>query len=190
MHIHSTTLDSNKDLHELVLQSMDQILGTSYEIITDKLPFDGNHILALDEERKPVVITYDNDDSGKALLSGIAVLEKLMSSRELLYRLYPRLAEITSSDDPMLSIEDILLIILAPQAIPGAHYLTRLLPNVSVYTHHTLKINDDVGLLIEPTTPKIDDKFSIDLAANLQPPEFRTGRFNLDEEEELFFQQI
>jgi len=189
MQIHSTTLDSNEDLHELVIQSMDQILGATYEVISAKLPFEGNHILVLDEENKPIVISYDNDDGGKALLSGIGVLEKLIINKELLYHLYPRLAEIMSSNDDVLSIEDILLIILAPRPIPGAHYLTKLLPNVSVYTHHTLKINDEIGLLIESANPEIDDLFSINLSANYQP-EFRTGRTNLNKEEEVFFQEI
>ena len=189
LNIQPSTLRSNEDLRELLIQSMEKILGASYEIIATDLPFEGNHILAMDEENKPVVITYDKDDGGKALLSGIAALEKLTSDSKLIYRLYPRLTEISPSSNGLLTMEDILLIILSPREVPGTAYLNKLLPNISVHTFHALKINDDIGLYIVPSNSNDDEKYSINLQADPQP-EFRTGTTNLNKEEELFFQEI
>ena len=185
--IQSLNQVSDEVLHDLIMQNLAKVIGTNHEVIALKLPFEGNHILAISEGRKPVIVTYDKDDGGSALLSGIAALEKLTTGRKLIYSLYPRLAEISKSDADLLSMEGTRLIILAPQVIAGAEYLTRLLPNVTLCTFQALKVNDEIGLLIEPANPKDDDKFSIKQPEE-HPPEFRTGRTNMTEEEELFFQ--
>lgn len=188
--IHAASSITDETLHELIIQSLDKLLGPDYELIAPQLPFDGNYILAIDKYNKPAMISYDNNDGGNALLSGITAVEKLSSSRALFYRLYPRLSEITYSNNDALILENIRLIILAPQPTPGAHYLTRLLPNVSVFTYHALQINNDIGLLIEPTPQKINGSKLSNTSTSIPTPEFRAGRVNLNKEEELFFQEI
>ena len=84
-------------------------------------------------------------------MSGIAALEKLTTGRKLIYSLYPRLAEISKSDADLLSMEGTRLIILAPQVIAGAEYLTRLLPNVTLCTFQALKVNDEI--VVDYTEP-------------------------------------
>lgn len=179
----------DQDLHDLILQNFGKIIGAGHELIAPQLPFDGNHILALDKEQKSVIITYDKYDGGNALLSGIATLEKLAASRELIYHLYPRLTERSPGNDDLLSIEKIKLVILAPQAVPGIEYLASHLPNVAVFNFQVLKVNDETGLLIESSKPKERAEFT-----NKQPidhsPEFRTGSVNMSKEEERFFQAI
>jgi len=190
VHILPASLTTDEALHELIIQSLDEILGPNNELIAPRLPFDGYHLLAIDKDHKLAIISYDNKDGGKALLSGIAALEKFNASRALLYRLYPRLSEITTLNEDALSIENTRLIILAPQTIAGTRYLMQLLPNVSVFTYHALQINDDIGLLIEPSPQHTNGTKPSTTPAPSPIPEFRTGRFNLNEEEEMFFQEI
>ena len=61
LNIQTTSQFSEQALHELIVEALDKVIGSNYEVITTQLPFDGNHILAIDEEDKPVVITYDKD---------------------------------------------------------------------------------------------------------------------------------
>ena len=180
---------SEQALHELITHTLDKIIGPNYELITAQLPFDGNHILAMNVENRPVVISHDKDDGGMALLSGIAALEKLTSDSNLIYRSYPRLAEISPSSDDLLTTEAVQLVILSPREVPGTMYLNKVLHNISFYTYHVLKINDDIGLYIETSNSNDDEKYSINLQSAPQA-EFRTGRTNLSKEEELFFQEM
>jgi hypothetical protein len=188
--IRSATLTSDEQLHALIVQSLDRLLGSDYELIAAKLPLVGNHILTLDADHKPVVISYNHNDGGHALLSGIGVVEKLVVSRDLLCQLYPRLSEVSASGEHILTSENIRLMILTPESIPGTQFLTDVLSNISVYTYQQLQIDDDIGLLIEPAAQPANTMKPSETPAPVTFPEFRIGRVNLNEEEERFFQEI
>jgi hypothetical protein len=187
--IQSVDQISDEVINDLIMQNLSKIMGTNHEVIAPQLPFEGNHILAISAGNKPVIVTYDKADGGSALLSGIAALEKLTTGKKLIYNLYPRLSEIAPSNVDLLSMETIRLIILAPRTIAGAEYVTSLLTNVTVYSFQVLKVNHDIGLLIETAEAKDGGKFTFNQPAD-QQAEFRTGRTDLSQEEELFFQVI
>ncbi len=188
--IHSVTLTSDEQLHELIVQSLDRLLGMDYEVIAARLPLEGNHILTLDSDHNPVVIGYSHKDGRHALLSGISAVEKLMVTRDLICQLYPRLSEVSTSGEDILTSENIRLMILIPESIPGSQYLTGVLSNIRVFTYQALQIDNDIGLLIEPAAQPATTMKSSETPAPGTLPEFRIGKVNLNEEEERFFQEI
>jgi hypothetical protein len=185
--IKSVAITSDDDLLELVTDALPNLLGNSYELVSDDLPFDGNHILALDAKKQSFVISCDNHDGGRALQYGLSMLEGMSENREIIKRLYPTV--FNSHGQSQFRIEDTHLIVLSPNPPPGGAYLTHALSCLSFYTFHALQIDDRIGLFIEPCfTHKdstvrhrnpISDKIAHD---------FRGGKTVLSQEETAFFQ--
>lgn len=176
-------------LQELVLDSLPDMLGSPHEIIAPHLPFEGNHILALDPVWRPTVVSYHGCDGGRALLAGLGVLDALAHNRAILYRLYPKLFARHDGGGAILSLEDMRLIVLSPTPPPGRTFLERTLPAVSVYTFRTVEIDGEIGLLLDASPgPDAED------TGGVPPPRapgtgFRTGGVSLSAEEERYFRQ-
>ena len=188
LNIKSVTIKSNDDLLELVTEALPEILGSSYELVSDDLPFDGKHILALNTEKQPFVIACDHHDGGRALLSGLTVLEGLLENRAMTERLYPD--AFNSHDQSQFRIEDTHLIVLSPNPPPGGPYLTHALSSLSFYTFHALQIDDRAGLFIEPCFTRTDD------TAQHQDPisdnivhDSRVGETMLSQDETTYFEK-
>jgi len=186
--IKSVPIKSNDYLLELVTEALPEILGSSYELVSDDLPFDGKHILALNAKKQPFVISCDHHDGGRALLSGLTVLEGLLENRAMTERLYPNV--FNSHDQSQIRIEDTQLIILSPNPPPGGPYLTHALNCLSFYTFHALQIDDRIGLFIEPGFTRTDNTAQhqdpiLDNIAHAS----RGGETMLYEEETAFFEE-
>lgn len=184
------TLTPSDILNELIVDSLGNVLGVNHEVIASSLPFDGNHILAVDAGRRPILVSYDGRDGGRALLAGLGVIEGLMQNRALLYRLYPALFTRSDGSGAIFAMEDVRLVILAPAPPPGAAYLRRTLPGLRVHTFRTLEINGEIGLLVEPSPPGAATP-APDADAPTETPEtvFRSGRPVLSDEEEDYFRE-
>ena len=183
--IKSVPIKSNDDLLELVTEALPEILGSSYELVSDDLPFDGNHILALNAKKQPFVISCDNYGGGRALLSGLSVLEGLLENRAMTERLYPNV--FNSHDQSQIRIEDTHLIVLSPNPPPGGAYLAHAFSCLSIYTFHALQIDDRTGLFIEPCFTRINNTVQtrepiLDKITN------GDGKTVLSQEETAFFQ--
>jgi len=188
IHITNTTSISSDILQELVFQSLDRIIGSSHTIITGDLPYPGQHILALDQDKQPTLISYDLHDSGRALLSGLSAMDGLVNNRSWLYRLYPALFSDKLNQNAALRIGDIKLAILSPEPIPGNLYIAMTMPNISMYTFQTLDADNNIGLLIEPLHEDKKPEKTKDTLEDIAFPQFREGVELLNEEEEAFFQ--
>lgn len=188
VHLRTVPLTSDEILKELVIDSLPHMLGESHEVITSNLPFEGNHILALDSQRQPAVITYDNRDGGRALLAGLSVIEGLANNRAMLYRLYPALFRGDRRNSGIFRVEEVRLILLSPNPPPGGVYLEQALRFVRVYTFRALEVDDTFGLLIESPHRQAEER---DIAGELPPttshPVFRSGNTALAAEEERYF---
>lgn len=183
-------LTSDEILQELVTDSLPHILGASSEIISNNLPFEGNHLLCLDAGKHPTVVTYDSRDGGRALLAGLAVIEGLSDNRGMLYRLYPSLfTGNPQRNSTIFRSEDLRLVILSAKAPPGVDYLAHAFPALTAYTFRILEVDGRIGLLIEPL--RRDTAQSSVPGASAPPPshaEFRTGDTELSPEEERYFE--
>lgn len=187
VHLKPAPLTSDEILKELVIDSLPHVLGESYEIITNNLPFDGNHILALDAHGQPSVITYDSRDGGRALLAGLAVIEGLADNRAMLYRLYPALFRGDHHQSAIFRIEEVRLILLSPTPPPGGVYLEQALRFITAYTFRALEVEGTFGLLIEPPRCRDRETASIHEPFAAAKPVFRSGECALSAEEERYF---
>ncbi len=190
MHIRQIPLSSNQVLLELVYESLDQFLGKSHTVISTDLPYEGNHILALDANNKAVLLCCDSRDGGRALLNGLMVLDGLTSNRAWFYRLYPALFKEHSNNPGGFQLENIRLMILAPTPPPGGTYLNRLCPSLIFFLARALEINGEIGLFLEKqeaATAGADSQDSAPESSVIHP--FQDATPSLTEEEEAFFQE-
>lgn len=183
-------LTSDEILQELVTDTLPQILGESFELITNDLPFEGNHLLCLDADKHPAVVSYDGRDGGRALLAGLAVIEGLSDNRGMLYRLYPALFRgHPPGNGAGFRSEDLRLIVLAPLALPGMAYLKHAFPALTARTFRILEVDGNIGLLIEaPQHDAGDVAAGTDVPAPVAP--FRSGiseEPTLSAQEERYF---
>ncbi len=186
IHLKTVSLTSDEILKELVTDSLPNILGESHEVISDNLPFEGHHILALNAERRPVMIAYDSRDGGRALLAGLAAIEGLSDNRAMLYRLYPALFRGNRESSAIFRVEDMQLVVLAPKAPPGGAYLRHAFHNLAAFTFRILEVDGKIGLLIE--TSRGDDAVNTHLQARTPVrAAFRTGHMALSPEEDAYF---
>ncbi len=157
MHIRQIPLSSNQLLLELVEESLEHILGPGHRLLANKLPYDGHHLLALDGEETPTLLSCDNRAGGRALLHALAVLEGINDNRGWLYRLYPGIFRgeggHTGRQGGTFRVDDLRLVILAPTAPPGGEYLYRALPRLRCFLAQALEINGEIGLYLEPHGP-------------------------------------
>jgi len=185
--IKSRQVTSNDDLLELVTNTLPSILGSSYEVVSDDLPFDGTHILALNAKKQACVISFDNNSGERALLTGLSVLEGLSEHRAIFRRLYPNV--FNHQNQSKLRIEDIHLIVLSPNPPPVGAYLSHTLSQLSFYTFRALQVDDRTGLLIEPSFTAIDSTaLHRDAVLDKTAHAFRGGKTALSQEETAFFQ--
>lgn len=189
IHLRTVTLTSDEILKELVADSLTNVLGESHEVVSDSLPFDGHHILALNAERRPVLIAWDGRDGGRALLAGLAAIEGLSDNRAMLYRLYPALFRGSRDSSAIFRIEDMQLIVLAPKPPPGGSYLRQAFHNLTVYAFRILEVDGKIGLLIE--NPRGDEAPAAANQAGAPPLRhaFRAGQMALSPEEDSYFRK-
>jgi len=182
--ISTTSLNSDDTLSELIIQSLDRILGSGHHIISRDLPLDSGHaILALAD--KPVLIVFDRHDGGQALLTGLKILEAFDNHRAWAFRLYP---ELLGNNQQAWQPEDIRLYILAPTPPPGQEYLERGLPQIRILTFQALLIDGDISLLIEPSA--VTNPASIQEHKISRSNTFRTGMPELEKSEEDYFRNL
>ena len=153
MHIRQIPLSSSQLLLELIQESLEHILGPDHTLISNKLPYKGHHLLALDGGGRPCLLSCDNRDGGRALLSALGVLEGLAQNRGWLYRLYPDIFRPDGGHGSAFHLDDMGLYILAPCLPPGGDYLHRALPRLRCFLTHALEVNGEIGLYIEPQEP-------------------------------------
>lgn len=189
LNIKSIPVTSDYDLLELITDALPNILGSSYELVSDDLPFDGSHILALDGKRQPCVVSCDKHDGERALQSGLSVLDGLSEHRAIFRRLYPNV--FNHHNQSQLCIEDTHLIVLSPRPPPAASYLSHALSQLSFYTFRALQIDDRTGLLIEPCSSHMDNTEQLqDPITDKISHAFRGGETVLSKEETTYFQNI
>jgi hypothetical protein len=183
------SLTADEILDKLVRDSLPNILGSPHKVIASNLPFEGNHILTLDAAQRPALVSYDGRDGGRALLTGLGVLEGLTENQAILCRrLYPGLFTKSGSDGPMFGIEDVRLITLSPTPPPGGAHLQRALPSLYPYTFRLLEVDGEIALLLEAPLPWAETAGTRGETAPAAPrATFRTGATALSAEEERYF---
>jgi hypothetical protein len=180
--VSNTHITSDAVLTELILQTLDKIIGSPYRLIDRDLPFNIDHaILAINSEDHPVVISFNNQDGGQAFLNGLNTLAALEKHRACIFRLYP---ELFRNKQHALRSDDILLYILAPTLPPGSDYLRRIFTRLRIITFQSLLIDGEPGLLIDN---------QVGMPTQHQPGDtdhFRSDTRSLNADETAFFDHL
>ena len=180
-------LSSNRILSELVEEFLPQIIGASYSLISNDLPYEGHHILALNSDDKPVLLSCDHQDGGRAFLNALAVLDGLERDRAWLFRLYPALFTGDAYYHGKFRPQDLRLITLAPTLPPGAVHLCRRFPALSCRIARAMEVNGEIGLFIEPEAQIAFVQQELQEAESAKIKPFRSGVATLTEEEKRYF---
>jgi hypothetical protein len=91
-------------------------------------------------------VQYDADDGGHALLTGLATLDKLEREIHWLTRSYAEF----SKGRPLVQPD---LVTVSPTPPAGAIRLCRENAWLRCFTFQPLRVNDEIGLLLEPVGP-------------------------------------
>ena len=176
LQIHPEPTPGADALRRLIIDSLGPVLGGG-TVVVPELPIDGGPILALGTDGVPVVISFDAADATRAVVGGLKALEEVTRQGEWLLKLCPDIPPGTPFTSPR-------LVALAPEVPSGATRLTEG-SGVFLYLYRTVRVNGELGLLVEPWQPK---------AANSGPKphagrrnRFRTGEVTLTPDEQVFF---
>ena len=134
-------LPSREVLRLLISQSLQTIADKPMLLDVD-MPCAGNPLIAVDSNKAPIVISFDQDEPEKALVMGLAARDDITSNRALIHRLYPVLTE-----DSILN--NLHLVIMSPGTPPGITGLARSDSLLSAYTIRALRVNNELGLLVD-----------------------------------------
>jgi len=178
LEISSVRISSDDVLDELVLQSLDKIIGKPHRLIARDLPFNiGHAMLAINRHEQPTLIIVDQHDGGQALLKGLKVLEAMEKHRACMFKMYPKLF---GNKQHALRSDDIHLYLMAPTPPPGGNYLQRTFIRLHIRTYQPLLINGEPGLLIDEPQPTTSTH-------NPTDDRFRTGTATLNPDEAAYF---
>lgn len=139
--IHAVPLAAAQDLRQLVINALEQFVEKP-QLLDVELPWEGGPLLVIDAMQQPVLISFDARDATRAVLNGLAALEKFESNFALLARLHPKLTEPPAASAPR-------LVILAHEQTPSLRNLGRSMPHAEIFTFRVFQVNGQTGLFIE-----------------------------------------
>lgn len=190
-----------EELPALLCEALETLLGPQSRVLDASPPWADSAIFALDGNERPVLVQYDMEDGGRALLAGFATLEKLERDLHWLTRSYPEF----SQGRPLILPD---LVIVSPAPPPGAVRLCGESPCLRCFTFRALQINEETGLLLEPVTlgsqsretearPRTEDQVPVEASAR-QPVVATTppasdrliDNMVLSDDEEEFFKHL
>lgn len=143
-------------LATLIGESLEALLGKRHRVLDPSPPWAESAIFALDGKNRPVLVQYDPDDGGHALLTGLATLDKLEREIHWLTRSYAEF----SKGRPLVQPD---LITVSPTPPAGAIRLCRESAWLRCFTFLPLRVNGEIGLLLEAVGP--DTQVRADRAA-------------------------
>ena len=150
LHIRAATPPTQGRLRQLLLESLQQLLGNDAKALpsTGHLPVDT--LVAVDAYQRLWVVSFTTHDAGRVLLDGLAAQQQI---RDLMP--WMRQVRLIGSN-----VEECSLLVLSPELPAGSVELCRR-AGVDWRRLRFLEVNGELGLLIEPGEA---------MASKLQPP--------------------
>ena len=170
---------SKQILRKLVAASLQNFLGPC-SLLDPELPFTGAPMLVLEAHGDLVLLSFDPEDGGHALLAGLAAWNDLIANRLWLTRQYPEVAPFLQDQVPRLAV-------LMPTLLPGADLLVRGSNEVMIFTFRVLAVNGETALLIDAAA---DSAVNAPSRGQLVRQDKAPAAPGLTEEEEDFLDQI
>ena len=183
--IETAETPDQEQLRSLLLDAADQIAGTGSSILEPRLRWDGNPMLLADAQLRPVLVSFEPEDSEAALINGLRGVEQLRNALPWINQIYETLQQ--RQQEPR-------LVVVAREFPPGATVLGAC-PGLRAYRYQALSVNGEVALCFEPldlppaaratqeSAPRPDTTALPQQASNdILPP--------LSEAESAYFQQL
>ena len=185
LRITAADINDREELRALLIDAADELIGENNQVLEPKLPWDGHPILMADPDLRPVLISFDPEQSQAALLNGLKAVEQLTTALPWINQVYDALRKQQRSPR---------LVVVSKEPPPGGTLLASG-ENLSLFTYKVLRVNGETGLWLERQ----------DKAANLdstpetasKPPTVVTAMSkdgeslpSLSEEENNYFQQL
>lgn len=187
LHIQKAERCDREVLRTLLIDAADQLAGEGSCLLELRLPWDGNLILLADTRARPILISFDPDNSQAALINGLQAADRLAIALPWANKVYAPLQN---------RQETLKLIVISDDAPPGSDAVLAGNPGLTLFTCKVLRVNDDLGVLLK----RIDRPIvRSDLAAvpTPEPAESTQAGVPVDEtlpslspEERLYFRQL
>ncbi len=178
LHIRPEPTPSKPVLRDLIIASIDSFLGQS-SVLDAELSCSGCPILALDAERRLMLISFDPEDGIQALLSGLAAWHETRAGSPWLRRLYPELRQADTFLPPR-------LVVLMPTLPPGITLLATGEDSLQIFRFRVLAVDGQTALFVEPAT-ELPVATTVGDAPQLSRPDVGTDS-NLTDEETAFLE--
>ncbi len=156
------------------------------KLVASGLPADGEPMLLLDDNGRPVVVSVSDGDGTRAVTDGLSAMAALAEHGPWLNKLCPTLPDDTPFDDMQ-------LIAVAPE-IPAAMKQLGEDSRITLATCRAVRVGGEVALLLESISspksgPIITNENSESSASSPKGRRyrFRTGQVRLSGEESTFF---
>ena len=158
--IQSGNISDHEELRTLLLDAFDKLVGEHHQILEPKLPWDGHPILIADDNRRPVLVSFEVDNSQAALVNGLAGIEQLSAALPWINQVYEALGQ--RQLPPR-------LIVVSGDAPPGATAVLAGCPNISVYIYRALQVNSDTGIWLQQLENKTTGLPATPIGADSSP---------------------
>jgi hypothetical protein len=170
LQIHTVTEISSAELRNLMVDNLGALLGEGARLVDNMPQIDGCCVATSDRQERPVLLSFDAVDAQRALLTGLAWMDRLDSKMATLF---------LQDYHPPTG-----LLVLAPAAPPGLTLFNGSCP-VSWRQIQVLSVNGELGMVIAPAVEKAV------AAASIQPERRPTiVESVLNPEEERHFSQL
>ena len=93
MKIETAETPDREQLRSLLLDAADQIAGAGASILEPRLRWDGNPMLLADAQLRPVLVSFEPEDSEAALINGLRGVEQLHNALPWINQVYETLQQ-------------------------------------------------------------------------------------------------
>jgi hypothetical protein len=138
--IETAETPDREQLRSLLLDAADQIAGTGASILEPRLRWDGQPMLLADAQLRPVLVSFEPQDSEAALINGLRGVEQLRNALPWINQVYETLQQRQQAPR---------LVVVAREFPPGATVLGAC-PGLRLYRYQPLSVNGEVALCFEP----------------------------------------
>lgn len=191
LHIQSAQAVDREELRTLLIDSIDELVGSNAQILESKLPWEGHPILVADAKQRPVLISFDPCNAQAALLGGLQAAEQISHALSWINQVYDALHQ--QQHPPR-------LVVISQQTPPGAASILAACPDLTLFSYTVLRVNDDTGLWLEAIgnkqgeagidTAPTDDRPAPAIVADAPPMRAADTLPSLSDEETRYFRQL
>ncbi len=193
LHIQAVEDYDRETLRTLLIDAADELVGPGSSVLEPMLPWDGHPILLVDAECRPVLVSFDRDNSQAALLSGLRASDQLTLALPWVNQVYAALKQ--QQQPPR-------LIVVSAEPPPGNRAVLTDSQTITLLTCRVLRVNEDTGVLLEQVdreprpaevataTPRQPQLVPVALASRAPEPTADQDLAPLSEQETAYFQQL